>query len=97
MKKTTCSDCRHGSVKHRKVKKGVNKEGKAMYKMLTSYHCSQQKTKHATDQTNCDDYAGHQTMFEYLMHKQPDTVHELLTKMNLRVVGSRNKWGFDLK
>jgi hypothetical protein len=97
MTKTTCSKCRHGSMKHRKVKKGVNREGKPMYRMLRSFHCSFQKTRHATDQTNCDDYLGHQTMFEYLMHKQPDVVNELLTRMRLRVVGSRNKWGFDLK
>ena len=95
--KTTCSRCRFGSEKHRKIKKGVNREGRPMYKMLSSWHCSFQKVKHATDQTDCDDYLGHQTMFEYLMHKQPDEVHKLLSRMRLRVVGSRNKWGFDLK
>ncbi len=97
MVKTTCSRCRHGSAKHRKVKKGVNKEGKPLFKMLRGWHCSHQQTRHATDQTNCRDYLGDQTLFEYLMHKQPDTVHELLTRMHLRVRSSKNKWGFDLK
>lgn len=97
MTKTTCSRCRFGSSKHRKVRKGTNREGKPMFRMLHSYHCSFQKTQHATDQTRCNDYLGNQTLFEFLMHKQPDTMNELFTNMKLRVVGSRNKWGFDIK
>lgn len=97
MKKTTCLRCRHGSTKSRKIRKGRNKEGKPMYRMLRSFHCSFQKANHDKDQTSCDDYLGDQTLFEYLMHKQPDEVHKLLTRMHLRVVGSRNKWGFDLR
>jgi hypothetical protein len=97
MKKTTCSKCRHGSMKSRKVRKGRNKEGKPMYRMTRSFHCSHQKTSHAVDQTDCKDYLGDQTLFEYLMHKQPDEVHKLLTRMNMRVISSRNKWGFDFR
>jgi len=97
MTKTTCIECRHGSVKHRKIKKGVNREGKPMFRMLRNYHCSFNKVQHSTDQTECQDYLGNQTLFEFLMHKQPDEMNKLFSRMGLRVVGSRNKWGFDIK
>lgn len=97
MQKTTCSRCRHGSSKHRKVRKGTNREGKPMFKMLRSWHCSLQQTNHAADQTDCKDYLGDQTLFEYLLHKQPDEVNKLLTRMNMRVIRAKNKWGFDFR
>jgi hypothetical protein len=97
MKKTTCEECRFGSLKHRKLKDGVDRKGRQRFKMLTNYHCSYQKVTHGTDQTGCKDYLGHLTMFEYLMETQPDEVNKLLSVMDLRVVHSRNKWGFDIK
>ncbi len=94
---TTCEECRFGSMKHRKVKAGTDAKGRQKFRMLRNYHCAYQKVTHGTDQTNCQDYLGHQTMFEYLMDTQPDEVNKLLSRMNLKVVGSRNKWGFDIK
>jgi hypothetical protein len=97
MMKTTCLKCRFGSSKNRRVKSGSDKYGKPRFRVIAGFHCSYQKAQHNADQTDCKDYLGDQTLFEYLMHKQPDEVHKLLTRMRLRVVGSRNKWGFDLK
>lgn len=93
-----CSlECRFCSYKYHKVKKGKNRQGREIYDVLTKYHCSYQKVTHATPQENCQDYLGHMTLFEYLMHKQPDTINQLLSDMDLRVVGSNNKWGFEIK
>lgn len=95
--KTCSTDCRFCSFKFQKIKKGTNKFGETIYDVLTKYHCSYQKVTHASPQEDCPDFLGHQTMFEYLMDTQPDTVNQLLSSMGLRVVGSNNKWGFDIK
>ena len=98
MKSTSCTDCRHGFVKHQKIKAGIDKKtGERKYKMIPKYRCTYDNITHAIDQTDCQNFIGQQTLFEYLMHKQPDTVNELLSRMHLKVVGSRNKWGFDIK
>jgi len=95
---SSCVECRHGYLKHHKIKAGFDrKTGRRRFKMITKYRCGYDNITHAVDQTDCDNYIGHQTLFEYLMYKQPDEVNKLLTRMNLRVVNSRNKWGFDLK
>jgi hypothetical protein len=36
------------------------------------------------------------TLFEYLSSTDPQGLHDLLSKFNLRVIGSRNKFGFDI-
>jgi hypothetical protein len=95
--KTSCVECRFGTLKHRKIKAGTDARGRQRFKMLTNYHCSYNRVQHGTDQTDCQDYLGHLTIFEYLMDTQPDEVNKLLSRMNLKVVGSRNKWGFDIK
>lgn len=98
MKSSSCVECRHGFVKHQKVKAGVDKKtGQRKYRMIPKYRCTYNNITHAVDQEDCQNYIGHQTLFEYLMHKQPDEVTKLLTRMDLKVVNSRNKWGFDLK
>jgi hypothetical protein len=97
MTKTCSNNCRFCSLKFQKVRKGTNKYGGDTFDVITRYHCSYQKVTHANSQDNCQDFLGQQTIFEYLMYKQPDTVHQLLSRMGLRVVGSRNKWGFDIK
>lgn len=97
MTKKCSLDCRFCTHKFKKVKKGKNKRGEDMYDVLTRYHCSHQGVTHAIPQENCQDYLGHLTIFEYLMDTQPDAVNEVLGAFDLRVVGSNNKWGFDIK
>lgn len=97
MARTDCRECRHGSLRHQKHKAGVDKRGRPRYNVVTKYYCGFDSITHATTQIACKEYVGWQTMFEYLMGTQPDVVNELLTKMRLRVVGSRNKHGFDIK
>jgi hypothetical protein len=98
LRTSSCVDCRHGVVKSKKIKGRFDKETKQReYKLIPTYHCRYTNVTHSLDQVGCDSYVGEMTMFEYLMMTQPDEVNKLLTAVDLKVVSSRNKWGFDFK
>lgn len=98
MRPSSCVECRHGTIKTKRIKAGFDRDTrKRLFKLIPQYHCMYKSITHSLDQDNCYDYVGHLTMFEYLMMTQPDEVNKLLTLANLRVVHSRNKWGFDFK
>lgn len=95
---SSCVECRHGTVKSKKIKAGFDRQtGERKYKLIPQYHCGFNNVTHSVDQTECNDYVGEMTIFEYLMMTQPDEVNKLLTVMDMKVVSSRNKWGFDFK
>lgn len=95
---SSCGECRHGTIKTKKIKGRMDpKSGEQQYKLIPIYHCGYKNLTNSVDQTQCEDYVGEMTIFEYLMMTQPDEVNKLLTTMGMQVVGSRNKWGFDFK
>jgi hypothetical protein len=96
MQKSSCLECRFGVVKKQKMRAGVDKYGKAIFDYIPKYLCTFDNITHATDQIACQEYLGDMTLFEYLSSTDPQGLHDLLSKFNLRVIGSRNKFGFDI-
>jgi hypothetical protein len=96
MQKRSCLDCRYGVVKKQKVRAGTDKYGKTIFDYIPKYLCTFDNITHAVDQTSCPEYVGYMTLFEYLSSTDPQALHDLLSKYNLRVIGSRNKHGFDI-
>lgn len=95
---SSCGECRHGTIKSKKIKGGIDsKTGERQFKLIPQYHCGYNNVTHSMDQATCDDYVGEMTIFEYLMMTQPNEINKLLTVMGMKVVSSRNKWGFDFK
>lgn len=92
-----CENCRHYAAHTEKIKIGVSDSGSPKFRIIPKWHCCYHNITHATEQTNCDSFVGHTTLFEYLMYKQPDVVNNLLKIMDLRVVSAKNRWGFDIK
>ncbi len=96
MQKKSCLDCRHGVVKKQKVRAGTDKYGKAIFDYIPKYLCTFDNITHAVDQIRCPEFVGDMTLFEYLSATDPQVLHDLLSKFHLRVIGSRNKYGFDI-
>jgi hypothetical protein len=96
MQKRSCLDCRHGVVKKQKVRAGTDKYDRAIFDYIPKYLCTFDNITHATDQTSCAEFVGDMTLFEYLSATDPQVLHDLLSRFNLRVIGSRNKHGFDI-
>ena len=81
---------------HNKIPAGKDRKGRNIYQIVEKFHCGYNNIIHAVNQTNCPSYLGHLTMFEYLTHKQPQVLYDLLKTFNLRVKNSNNKFGFDI-
>jgi len=93
---SSCIECRYGSLKHNKIAAGKDAKGNPLYQMMTRYHCSFDNITHAADQLDCPTYLGWMTLFEYLSLTQPQKLHDMLKKFNLRIKDSRNQFGFDI-
>ena len=96
MQKTTCLECRHGTFRQQKVQAGKDKLGNVRHDYVPKYICSFHNVTHGVDQTSCGDYIGDITLFEYLMHTQPQKLYDLLSRFGLKVVNSKCKQGFDI-
>ncbi len=96
MQDKSCLDCRYGVVKKQRVKTGTDKYGKTIFDYIPKYHCRYDNITHAVDQINCEGFIGDMTLFEYLTITDPQGLYDLLSKFNLRVMSSRNKYGFDI-
>ena len=96
MKKTSCLECRYGVPKQQKIKAGKDKYGRNIFDYIPKYYCRYDHVTHATDQTVCDEYLGYMTLFEYLTLAYPQNLYDVLSAFNLKVVNSRNKFGFDI-
>jgi hypothetical protein len=93
---SSCIECRYGSLRHNKIADGKNAKGETKYQILTKYHCAFDNITHAIDQTGCPSYLGWMNLFEYLSSTQPQALHDVLKKFNLRIRNSRNPHGFDI-